>query len=61
MNYVTQVGLFVLTLVALVGIVIMALASIAVPSEFWTITTVLVGATAGATIPNRSTVVRKEV
>lgn len=51
MTTLQDIGLLVLAVVAIIGTVVVSAVGHTVPSELWTIDTVLVGAVAGTTVP----------
>lgn len=53
----TSASLLILALVGMIGAIVLTISGNAVPSEIWTLETMLVGAVAGAAIPNRKEVV----
>ena len=53
-KFTVQIGLFVLSVVALVGVIVLAATSKPIPTDLWSITLVLVGAFAGITVPTSS-------
>ncbi len=49
----TSAALLILASIGLIGALVLSLSNVEVPSEIWTLETVLIGAVAGATIPRK--------